>query len=281
MELENLKHSTKSLKVLFVEDSLTARKTTLKMLHEFFDEVDVAEDGKSAIEKYRSLYEETDRYYDIVFSDFEMPNMDGKELSKLIMDFNPHQEIVIMSGSDDFRVIVDLINVGVKKFISKPVKMEELSETVSQVLVNIRKRQREENDRLETLEHNEYLKEKDEEYKKTLESKVKELEEFRLALDDSDIISKTDSQGNITYVNDALCRLSGYSSVELIGQNSRILNSGKRPSIFFKKMWNTINNKKIYKALFENRKKDGSMFYVETTINPIIGVDGEIREFIA
>ena len=125
MDIDKLKKATKKLKILFVEDSLSARKITQRMLEEFFDFIDIAEDGQIALEKYYTFYNENEVCYDIVFTDLEMPNMDGKELSQLIIDFNPFQEIVVLSGINDFKILVSLLNIGVKKFISKPVSMNE------------------------------------------------------------------------------------------------------------------------------------------------------------
>ncbi|MDB2562249.1 ATP-binding protein [Sulfurimonas sp.] len=281
MSIDTLKKSTKKLKILFVEDSLSARKITQRMLSKFFDHIDIAEDGQIAIDKYREFYDTNEVFYDIVFTDLEMPNMDGRELSKLIIEFNPLQEIVVLSGVKEFKVIVDLINVGVKKFISKPVDVEELQSIISEIMANIRKKQLKEEDQREVIEHNELLQQREEENKAILESKVKEFQEFSHALDVSAIVSKTDPKGNITYVNDLFCEVCGYSADELVGKNNRILKCDKRSSSFYKKLWNTINSKKIYKTLFENRHKDGSVYYIETTINPILDINGEIVEFIA
>jgi len=281
MSIDALVKSTKKLKILFVEDSLSARKITQRMLSQFFEHIDIAEDGVIALKKYHDFYNANEAFYDIVFTDLEMPNMDGRELSKLIIDFNAMQEIVVLSGVKDFKIVVDLINVGVKKFISKPVDVEELQNITGEIVANIRKKQLKEEDQLEVMEYNELLKQREEENKAILEAKVQELEEFSHALDVSAIVQKTDPRGNITYVNDRFCDTCGYTQSELIGQNNRILKSDKRSSSFYKKLWNTINSKKMYQTLFENKHKNGSTYYIKTTINPILDVHGEVIEFIA
>ena len=140
MSINTLKKSSKKLKILFVEDSLSARKIMRRLLSQFFDHIEVAEDGQIALKKYHDFYNTNESFYDIVFTDLEMPNMDGRELSRLIIDFNPSQEIAVLSGVKEFKVIVDLINVGVKKFISKPVDEKELQNIIGEIIASIRKK---------------------------------------------------------------------------------------------------------------------------------------------
>ena len=111
--------------------------------------------------------------------------------------------------------------------------------------------------------------------------KNNELEEFRHALDISAIVAKTNPQGQITYVNKQFCDVCGYSQEELIGKNNRMLKSPRKSSSSYKELWDTIGTKKSYKHTFENLHKNGSFYYVETTINPILDIHGEIVEFIA
>ena len=281
MNSDKLIQSTKKLKVLYVEDSSTIRHITKILLSEFFDTVDVAKDGQEALDRYHKYYNKHEKFYDIVFTDLEMPNMDGKKLSELLLDFNFSQEIVVISSVDDFKKVVELINTGVKKFISKPVEAEQLTRVIAEVMQSLRKKQLQEDENRERQEYNSILKIREEKYKKILEAKIKELEEFGHALEVSAIVAKTDTKGVLTYVNEHFCNLSGYSKEELIGENISIVNSRKRTSAFYKKLWNTINNKETYKTLFENRHKDGSFYYIETTITPIIGINGDIMEFIA
>lgn len=281
MNLDTLIQSTKKFKVLYVEDSATIRRITKILLSEFFDTVDVAKDGREALDRYHKYYNKHEKFYDIVFTDLEMPNMDGKKLSELLLDFNFSQEIVVISSVDDFKKVVELINTGVKKFISKPVENEQLARVISEVLQSLRKKQLLEDENRERQEYNSILKIREEKYKNILEAKVKELEEFGHALEVSAIVAKTDIKGVLTYVNEHFCNLSGYSKEELIGTTNSIVNSGSRSSTFYQKLWNTISNKRTYKTLFENRRKDGSIYYIETTITPILDISGDIIEFIA
>ena len=95
------------------------------------------------------------------------------------------------------------------------------------------------------------------------------LKQYKEAIEKSNIISKTDVAGIITFVNDEFCRISGYSQKELIGANHNIVRHPDVPESKFKLLWDTINAKEIYKDTVKNLAKDGSTFYVNTTVIPI------------
>lgn len=84
------------------------------------------------------------------------------------------------------------------------------------------------------------------------------------------IASKTDLKGNIVYVSDAFCKISGYTRKELMGQSHNIVRHPDTPSSVFKELWDTIKNSKTFKAQIKNRKKDGSFYWVDMTVSPIL-----------
>jgi len=94
--------------------------------------------------------------------------------------------------------------------------------------------------------------------------------ELRRALDEAAIVSEADLQGNITYINDKFVEISGYSRDELIGHDHRILNSGTHSVVFFQQMWETIMAGKTWQDEVCNRKKDGQLYWVKSTIVPIM-----------
>lgn len=94
-------------------------------------------------------------------------------------------------------------------------------------------------------------------------------DKYRTAVDAAAIYSETDLHGTITHVNDHFCAISGYSRDELIGTNHRLLNSGQHPPEFFRNLWHTISQGETWKGEICNRRKDGSLYWVNSTIVPI------------
>lgn len=111
-------------------------------------------------------------------------------------------------------------------------------------------------------------------------SEIGELSQFKRALDETSMVSVTDAQGDIIYVNSLFCAISGYDRDELMGQNYRILNSGFHGAHFFTEMWAQISKGHKWSGEICNRKKDGTQFWVDTHIFPILGSKGEVLRFL-
>ena len=104
---------------------------------------------------------------------------------------------------------------------------------------------------------------------------------YQEAIENSNIVSKTNEKGVITFVNDEFCKISGFSKKELIGSNHNIIRHPDVPKETFSLLWQTILSKKPYKTTAKNLCKDGSTVYLNTTITPILDQNDDIKEFIA
>ncbi len=107
------------------------------------------------------------------------------------------------------------------------------------------------------------------------------LNEYKKAVDLSNILSKTNSKGFITYVNDKFCEASGYERSELIGKPHSIIRHPNMPSAIYKELWDTIKSKRSWNGIITNMRKDGKKYVVDSTVVPILDIDGDIIEYIA
>ena len=249
--IANIIKETKNLKLLYVEDNPSVRDVTLLILHKFFSNIIVAEDGQDGLKKFK------ENTFDIVVTDIHMPKLNGLEMIREIRNINKDILTLILSAHNESEYFINSIELSVDGYLLKPIVVKQFMNVLNKVISKI-KLERESKQNLNFLHQYE------------------ELTNY------SSIVSKTNLNGIITYVNEAFCKLSGYSSEELVGQSHNIIRHPDNPSHIYKDMWQTIKNEKnIWQGLIRNMAKNGDSYYVQTTVKPILDNNNKIIEYIA
>ncbi len=247
MQKEKIIKELKKLNLLFVDDNKFTRKLGKSFFENIFKSIKTSSNGKEAIENIKN------NKIDVVITDINMPEYDGFELTKYIKAHYPDIIVIFLSAFFDTDTLLKAIEIDVDGFLLKPFNLEKFFSTMANIL----------------------------HYKLELQKQKNILQQYKNIVDESLIVSKTDINGNITYVNDAFVDISGFTREELIGQPHNIVRHPDMKKEIFKNMWQTILNKKAWKGLVKNRKRNGEAYYVETIVKPILDNDGNIMEFMA
>ena len=246
IQMKTLIEKTKKLKILYVEDNEETRQQALKIFTNFFDHIDVAIDGVSALEKFK----ENVTGYDIVISDIIMPRMNGFEMSQAILELKHNQNILILSAYNDSEQLQRLMDIGLHNYIHKPVNLQVLITELQKIILIIEReaKQEEELIKIKNLNHE-------------LDALIKSFNTYVIA-------SRTDLKGVITYVSKAYEIISGYKDTQLLGKPHNIVRHPDMPASAFKDMWETIKSGKLWVGEVKNLRSDGSYYWVTANVAP-------------
>ena len=238
------------ISILYVEDEKMIRDEIIDILEGECTALYVAKNGEEGL----ALFKE--HQPDIVITDISMPVMDGLQMSREILKLNSAVPIIISSAFNNTEYLLESIRLGIHYYLVKPISLKEFFATLEKASISIVNARR-------------------------LKKSEKLLAQYKEAVDKSDIVSKTDKNGIITYVNDAFCNISGYSKEELLGQSHNRVRHPDTKKELFEELWNTILAKKEWRGNIKNRSKEGGVYYVESTIIPVLNSKNEIEEFIS
>ncbi len=233
------------------------KKFTLLLVKSFL--FDIEDISKSLFPFFSHIFtlskKDAFKFYKDISCDIVLAGSDSLEEIEKIRKIDSNIKILLIGekNSDD---ILKALNLHIYKYFITPIKMDELRKVVKELETKIFLQR--------AKEYNTFL-----------------LHQYKVAIDNSNIVSKTDINGTITYANSEFCKISKYTKEELIGHNHNIVRHPDVPKEVFERFWNTILKKKIWKGTVKNRAKDGKAFYLNTTVIPILDANNEIVEFVA
>jgi len=197
---------------------------------------------------------------DVIILDVHMPDVSGTELASILRDRDRRIPIMFLSGETDANKQLQALKLDADDFLEKPVKPEHLTAAVT-----ARARRARDNRNIQN----------------SIEKTLYECDRERYALNQHAIVSVTDSAGNITYVNDRFCEVSGYSRQELLGKNHRIIRSDQHSNEFYQQLWQTIANGEPWHGEVCNRRKNGELYWVASSITPFLDDKGKPYQYIS
>lgn len=243
--------NSNEISILFVEDSETIRNLISKFLYSLeFKNVYIAKDGREGLQKYK------EHKPDIILTDLTMPLMNGLEMSKKIKKIDEKIPIILITSHFEKEITEAAIDIGIDAYLFKPLSLQRVEKILNKYIERIL-------------------------FQREFAHEHKLLEQYKIAIDAGASVSKTDTKGVITYVNDSFCKMSGYSKEELIGSMHSIVKHPETPTKTHKELWNTITNKKIWQGRIKNLKKNGETYYKYSVIVPIVDAQDTINEYIA
>ena len=241
----------KKTKVLYVEDNDNTREELEYFLERKVERLFVAKNGQEGLDLFK------ENQPDLIIADIQMPIMNGIKMVEAIKEINSNIPIVFVTAFNDTDYLFEAIKLNVAGYLTKPLNLYALSETLFSISKNI------------------YLEKENKEIYNTLK-------QYKDIVDERSIISKATIDGIITYINEPFEKISGYTKEEILGKPHSIINHPLMDKTIFKDMWKKIKGeKKSWQGRIKNISKDGREYFVDLIIKPILDLDENILEFIS
>jgi len=238
------------ISVLYVEDETATREQVGRMLTTHGFNLLTAEDGNEGLDLFLK------HSPDIVITDIMMPRMNGLEMARSIRKSGRDTQIIVITAFSDTNYLLDAIDIGVEKFVVKPVEFSKLLAAIEQCITIVRMQRR-------------------------LQEQAGRIRMLSNALEQSPSMTMiTDTQGTIEYVNRKFCKVTGFTAEEAVGQTPRILKSGETPAGVYRDMWGSILAGREWHGVLKNRGKNGDVFWEYSNISPLISPDGTTIKYI-
>lgn len=243
---EYLNNST----ILYIEDDEKVNHEATQIFKDFFQKVYSAHNGKEGLNLFLSHASEID----IILTDLNLPELSGLELIQEIRRVNKKVPVLIATAFNEPDVVIKAIKLNIANYILKPMQMQTTLKIFSNILEEIFK-------------------------EKQLQRQQNEFNQFFDILDQQNLICESNLRGEIIYANDLFCNETGYAKEELLGSKFNMLRDKTVSRSVYKELWECITNGNVWKGKLRNMRKDGSIYYIQTTIMPLYNATGEIYKY--
>lgn len=244
----------KKLNILFIESNNEDREHFSNILYKFFNNVIVCSSGREGIKSF--LEKRKEYFIDIIICDKTLDDITGIEILKEIREIDSSIPFIITSPIIEKEDLLTAIKYKATDYLSKPVNAKDMIFSIERVC------------------HNKY-------YDRLKQLMQQDLEDLRTVVNEVALVSKTDIEGNITFVNSYFCEVSAYTKEELIGQNHLILKAENTSSLIYKDLIEKVKAGIIWEGKLKNISKLNEEFYIYLTVLPIYNKNNSlINEFM-
>lgn len=241
-------------RVMVVHDASTPVPPCSRLLHDACFAVKLLDQPLQTLDSIKTFNP------DVVVLDVNSSEVSGPELAAILHQSQPQLPVVLVTSQQDIGSELKSLNLDSIDFLQRPM---ECSFLISKITSHARQARNINS----TRQH--------------LQSLLYKREREHQALDQHAIVSIADAAGRITYINDKFCEISGYSRDELLGANHRIVKSGEHPAEFYQQLWDTISSGQHWQGTICNRRRDGSYYWVASTITPFMDAHGKPYQYVS